>query len=208
MAEAQPPSRRIRAGDDDREAILKVLEDSFAAGRLDDAELRERQDRALRVRYLDEASELVDDLPEGRALGLDDEAPVEPMPAVRHSGELAAPDLGGSLTFMSGKQRILPFGTERMSNFAWWGGDDIDVSEAMGPGRTITLTLSAIMGGHNVYVPEGVRVIDESIAIMAGNDIDKQAQGDGSNGTLIIKGFLFWAGSEIKLAGNKKGKKS
>ena len=34
---------------------------------------------------------------------------------------------------------------------------------------------------------------------MAGNDIHKGAQGDGSNGTLIIKGFLFWAGSDIKL---------
>lgn len=51
-----------------------------------------------------------------------------------------------------------------------------------------------------MFVPEGVRVIDQSVAIMAGNDIKRRAQGDGSNGTLVLKGFLWWGGNDVKLA--------
>jgi len=47
-----------------------------------------------------------------------------------------------------------------------------------------------------------VRVLDQSMAIMAGSDVDTNAQGDGSNGTLVIEGFLFWAGHSVKLADN------
>lgn len=48
--------------------------------------------------------------------------------------------------------------------------------------------------------PPGVRVLDESIAIMAGNEIKKKARGDGSNGTLILRGLIFWAGSTVRLS--------
>lgn len=203
MSESQPPARRIRAGDQEREALLNILDQAYADGRLDADELRERQGKALQLRFTDEMADLVSDLPEGQ--DVDPGTTVAPRPSAPPA--TAPAEYGASVTIMTGKSVTLPAGTEHMSNFAWWGGDDIDCTEALGPGRTLTLELNAIMAGHNIYVPEGVRVLDEAIAIMAGNDIHKGAQGDGSNGTLIIKGFLWWAGSDIFLAGSKKDKR-
>lgn len=190
----------MRAGDRERDELLSTLEQAYAAGRLELDELTERQSKALRVRYTDEIAEIVADLPEG--IGLTDPSAVVPQPPP--SGGPAAASYGTSVSIMSGKDIMLPAGTRHMSDFAFWGGNEIDVSEAMGPGRVVTLELHAIMGGNNVWVPEGVRVIDESVAIMAGNEVKKGAQGDGSNGTLVLKGFLFWGGSEVKLASKRK----
>ena len=47
---------------------------------------------------------------------------------------------------------------------------------------------------------EAATAASRAVAIMAGNDISPEAQGDGSNGTLILKGFLWWAGHDVKRA--------
>lgn len=190
------PRKRLRAGDADRDAILHVLQQSHAEGRLSIDELGERQDIVLRAKFLDEFDGVVEDLPEGRALI----AAEGGEPAVRRPAPLpatGAPERT-SVTFMSGRDVVIEPGVRHYTNFAWWGGDNIDLTAAMGPGVVITLELHAIMAGHDIYVPDGVRVLDESLAIMAGNDIHRDARGDGSNGTVILKGFLWWAGHDIR----------
>lgn len=197
-----PPRKRMRAGDADRDAVLHVLKQAHAEGRLSLEEMGERQDHVLQATFLDQISAVVDDLPEGREL----------VPA--ESGELAERRPAGiaattrpestTVTFMSGKDITVRPGTRLLRNFAWWGGDDIDLSAAMGPDVVLTLELHAVMAGHNIYVPEGVCVVDESLAIMAGNDIDREARGDGSNGTVILKGFLWWAGHDVKLSDTRR----
>ena len=196
------PSRRFRAGDADRDAILQVLQRAHVEGRLSVEELSERQDQALRATYTDEFAVLVADLPEGREL-----APDDAHHLVRQSASLPL-QVGEAdtttFTFMSGRDVDIAAGTRHYLNFAWWGGDDIDLTAAMGPGVVITLELHAIMAGHDIYVPEGVRVVDESIAVMAGNSIDREAKGDGSQGTVVLKGFLFWAGHDVKLGSSRR----
>ncbi len=201
MSEMEP-RKRLRAGDADRDAVLIVLQQAHADGRLSIEELGERQDRVLAARYMDEFDAVVEDLPEGRELMAQDRGDLagrraSPLPAT------GAPERT-TVTFMSGRDITVEPGTRRYTNFAWWGGDNMDLTVAMGPGVVITLELHAIMAGHDIYVPEGVRVVDESIAIMAGNDIDRQAQGDGSNGTVILKGFLWWAGHDVKLGATRR----
>ena len=195
------PRKRLRVGDADRDAVLTVLQQAHAEGRLSIEELGERQDQVLRAKYSDQLDDVVDDLPEGRELMATD------------SGHLAArrpapPAIGEAerttVTIMSGREITIEPGTRLYRNLAWWGGDNIDLTSAMGPGVVVTLELHAIMAGHDIYVPEGVRVVDESIAIMAGNDVDREAQSDGSNGTVILKGFLWWAGHDVKLAGSRR----
>lgn len=201
-AMTEVPAPRYRAGDADRDAALEILQRAYEAGRLTFTDMQERQDRALSCVYTDELRPLVADLPEGDELG---ERPGATVLVPRRSvvPETAPAHGGASLTVMSGRDVVVESGTRDLSDFAWWGGNNYDLSEAMGPGRVVTLHLHAVMAGHNLYVPEGVRVIDQSVAIMAGNDIDRFAQGDGSNGTLILKGVLFWAGSDVKLAGDR-----
>lgn len=197
MSDMVPP-KRVRAGDADRDAVLEILQQAHAEGRLSIDELGERQDRVLRATYMDQFDDLVDDLPGGRGLGTTDSeglAPRRPAP-VPGRGQ---PERT-TVTFLSGREVTIESGTRRYTNFAWWGGDHIDLSPAMGPGVVVELHLHAIMAGHDIYVPEGVRVVDESIAIMAGNDIAQEARGDGSNGIVVLKGFLWWAGHDVKLA--------
>lgn len=184
------PKRRTRAGDADREQTLSILQDAYAEGRLSLDEMSERQDRALACRYVDELPALVEDLPGAQLLPGRDATP---------SAAQLPREAPFALAFMSGRTIALGPGQTSMSSFAWWGGNDIDLTAAMGPGVVVTLTLNAVMGGNSIVVPPGVRILDQSLAIMAGNDI-QSAQGDGSNGTLVLKGFLWWAGNSVKLA--------
>lgn len=199
MSETPASRKRLRASDAERDQILEVLQEAYGAGRLEVGELAERQEAALQSRFTDELSGLVQDLPEGARLDMRESGravssrPIaDPVPAQGNRGHLTA-------TIMSGKSVDLAAGSTHYRNFAWWGGNNIDVTAAMGPGAVVVLELHCVMAGHEIFVPEGVRVIDESTAIMAGNDIERQAKGDGSNGTLILRGFLWWAGSDVKL---------
>ncbi len=196
------PRKRFRAGDADRDEVLTVLQKAHADGRLSIEELGERQDRVLGAKYIDEFDAVIDDLPEGRELMTQDRGHLtarrpSPLPAT------GAPERT-TVTFMSGRDITIEPGTRRYTNFAWWGGDNVDLTSVMGPGVVVTLELHAIMAGHDIYVPEGVRVLDESIAIMAGNDIHGGARGDGSNGTVILKGFLWWAGHDVWLSSSRR----
>lgn len=222
MSAQEPPARRLRAGDGDRNRVIGVLRRAHQAGRLTPDEHAERHARAARAVHLDELPDLVADLPEyegwqllpgaEEATDLPAVPPgVDTAPAAADSAAVPAPryealpatapaDAGFTVSVMSGRDVSLDPGTEELSNFAWWGGNNYDLTRAMGPGRTVTLTLSAVMAGSDIRVPRGVRVIDRSIAIMAGNEIEQEAQGDGSNGTLVLKGFLWWAGNTVELA--------
>lgn len=55
--------RPIRASDRDRECVVEVLKDAFAAGCLDSGELEQRSGEAYRARTLDELHDLTADLP-------------------------------------------------------------------------------------------------------------------------------------------------
>lgn len=198
MSDANLPERRIRASDAERDQVLTAVQKGYESGRLDLGEMKDRQDKVLRVRYLDELPDIVADLPEGRGLALQPDASVEPRP--EWAPETGPADGGFTVSIMSGRSVVVESGTRELRNFAWWGGNDYDLTQALGPGRIVTLTLHAVMAGSDIVVPPGVRVVDRSVAIMAGNDIAAEAQGDGRNGTLVLKGVLWWAGNDVKLA--------
>ena len=49
-------------------------------------------------------------------------------------------------------------------------------------------------------MPRGVRVLDESNRLlMSTNDVEPAAQGDGSNGTLVLRGTQILSGSAVRL---------
>ena len=181
--------------------------DAHAAGRLDLAELDERQTQVITSRFLDELTPLVADLPEGQSLVLM-AGPHQgrgvaaysaaPMPAIYDQ-----PPTVSTVSVLSGKNLKPQRGVEKIAAFQFWGGEDIDLTEAFGPGITITYEAVSIMAGSSIVVPEGVRVQDNTVNIMAGNDIRPKAQGDGSNGTLVLSGFSLMAGHSVKLAKNK-----
>lgn len=186
---------RMRAGDADRDVIIDVLQDAHANGRLSLDEFGERQSQALEARFHDELAPLVADLPERGA------GSAVAAPRHGHQSHAVAPGsipAAWSATVLSGRDITLAPGSAGLKDIAFWGGSEIHLDEVMGPGVTVTLELHAIMAGHDIYVPEGVRVVDESFAVMAGNEIKNKAKGDGSQGTLVLRGFLFWAGHTVR----------
>lgn len=187
---------RIRAGDAERDQILGVLQRSFEEGRLDLSELHERQNQVLNAKFLDELAEVTTDLPNLPAVAADAGLVAAAQRSVPVAGGV---DAGFTLSIMSGRQVSLAPDMDSASGFAWWGGNEYYLSDALGPGKVVTLNLSAIMGGHVVHVPAGVRVMDRTLSIMAGVTIAHGAQGDGSCGTLVLRGFVFWAGISVEL---------
>ncbi|MDO5533532.1 MAG: DUF1707 domain-containing protein [Propionibacteriaceae bacterium] len=188
--------KRLRASDEDRDAVLTVLHDAYVAGRLDLADLTERQEQALASRYIDQLPGLVADVPEGRELDgrwgrVTRRRPKAPAAA---RGEGA----GWTATILTGRRIDLERGVS-VRNFTFMGGNDIYLRDALGPGVILTLDVPAIMGGHNLHVPRGVRVVEETQGVAGGNSIRRSAQGDGSNGTLVLRGMLVLGGHTVKL---------
>ncbi|WP_209325777.1 DUF1707 SHOCT-like domain-containing protein [Brevibacterium renqingii] len=213
-----PPARRIRASDKDRDAVLGVITEAVSSGRLDPNETAERQDEAISAKFLDELIPLIEDLPEGhellRALQRQTGQGGAPGTAVTRSGSnvpgpLADPGSASpmnSVAVLSGREVDVPPGTAAVTTYALMGGDDIDLCDVMGPGVTVELASYAMWAGHNIFVPPGVRIRDETINIMAGNEIRASAKGDGSNGILVLKGFSLMAGHDVRLAKGYRAK--
>ena len=105
------PARRIRIGDADRNAALMVLQEAHAAGRLDLSELEERQERALEAKYRVELDDLIDDLPEGRALIAQSDGAPAGAPAVGARGSHVPTRVGEDrpfhLALLSGRDIVL-----------------------------------------------------------------------------------------------------
>ena len=190
--------RRIRVGDAEREVTLTALQEAHAAGRLDLSELDERQTKVLRSRYVEDLLTVVADLPEGDGLfsGAGLATVTQPAaPAQRLQGDSMT-----RLAFMGGHTTTPEKGVTSLNNFCWWGGAEIDLTECMGPGVVFTLTSFNVMGGTQVFVPEGVKVVDNTIPLMGGCGVERDARGDGSNGTLVIRGLAFWGGQGVSLS--------
>lgn len=198
---ADLPQRRLRAGDADRDHALTIVQRAYEAGRLDLDEMRERQEKALKAKFTDELPALVADLPEGGELVARETGDVAYVadPAYEALPASGPADGGSHVAIMSGRDVLVEPGTRDIACLSFWGGNTYDLTQAMGPGRIITLTLNSIMGGCDVYVPPGVRVVDQSTAIMGGNGIKPSAQGDGSNGTVVIQGLQLMGGNDVKL---------
>lgn len=196
---------RIRASHAEREATLDVLQQAFVRGRISPAELSARQDVTLRSRYRDELGPLMADLPEARefrarvALASARTWRPQSSPAVRSDAAINH-RAGMSWSLFTSRSYDLAPGQSLVRNFAWWGGDVMDLRSVMGPGVVVVLELHAVMGGHTIHVPRGVRVLDESNRLlMSTNDVEPAAQGDGSNGTLVLRGTQILSGSAVRL---------
>ena len=214
--EPAPRTPRLRAGDEERDAVLDVLARAHGAGRLDPAEVDERQRHTLRARFVDELPDLIDDLPEGRDLAARFASHADRGEHRRSSpGTLAHASTGDivpvtpgsgppetTVAVMSGREHVVEPGTGLVRSFGLMGGDEIYLGDVMGPGVEVTLECYAMWAGNDIYVPAGVKVLDRTTNLMAGNTIAKNARGDGSNGTVVLTGFSLMAGHDVKLDPN------
>jgi uncharacterized protein DUF1707/cell wall-active antibiotic response 4TMS protein YvqF len=133
----------LRASDADREQALAVLREHVVAGRLTLDEFCERVDAALRARVAGELAQLHDDLP----------AALMRSPGSRRRPALFTTALLGRVV-RRGRFRL-----RRWSLAASAFGDlDFDLRDATVDEERAAVTVLAVFGNVDLYVPEGVNV--------------------------------------------------
>ncbi|MFH8972909.1 DUF1707 domain-containing protein [Streptomyces sp. NPDC017890] len=193
----------LRASDADRERVAEVLRDALAEGRLDMAEFQERLDTTYSARTYGELAPITRDLPVG---SVDGPPRVSMTKEPERSGDWAGRITGGegssswAVAVMSGFQRkgrwTVP---RRFNSFAFWGGGEIDLREAVFADREVVINCVAIMGGMNVIVPPGVEVIVRGVGVMGGFDHREEGvPGDPGAPRVVVTGFALWGGVGVE----------
>jgi len=154
---------RLRASDADRDRAAAVLNEALAHGRLTAEEHSERLDALYAAKTHADIVPVIDDLPAASAL-------VAPSPGASPATKA---DQGRRLVAVFGgisrKGRWHPEPVTRI--VAVCGGAELDLRDAVLPGREITINVVAVCGGAEITVPPEMRVIDTGSAIMGGRDI-------------------------------------
>ena len=187
----------LRASDADREQTAELLRRAAGEGRLTVDELDDRLAEAFAARTRAELEALVADvvLSGDAALGVPVGAPGASLPVV--PGEGATKWL---ISIMSGHDRRGHWRVgPKVINFNFWGGSEIDLNDAVLSARHTEIRVISIMGGADVYVPEGLDVQVSQFALMGGNDV-KLGRGRPVPGgpTVHLRLFSLMGGSDVK----------
>jgi hypothetical protein len=185
----------LRASDADRDQVANVLSTAYAEGRLTREEHDERLSQVMAARTFEELIPLTQDLVFTGA----------PAPAVGQqqdnridtSGADPTPDrmvavFGG--TTRKGRWRV----RRRIEAYALFGGQDLDMREAVFESPVTEISGFWCFGGMEVKVPEGVEVQDQTMGIFGGTDISKVGDPAPGAPVLIIKGVAPFGGVSVK----------
>lgn len=193
----------MRAGDADRDRVAQVLRDAAGEGRLTLDELDERLDAVYAAKTYADLEPLTRDLPATGAgtapahLGGADWRPVD-----------GAPSWSSGIGVMSGFTRTGVWNVPRaFTAFAFWGGGKIDLREARFTGPEVTIRAFALMGGVQVIVPDDITVHVKGIGVMGGFDHGASAVGAPGSPTVVVRGFAFWGGVDVKRKARRQRKK-
>ncbi|MFJ5549774.1 DUF1707 domain-containing protein [Streptomyces sp. NPDC093225] len=203
MSEELP---ELRASDADRELVVERLRDALAEGRLDMGEFEERLEAAYTSRTYGELAPLTRDLP-----GAPPVAPPAPVGSAEHRavepGAASWPGrIGGqgtsstAVAVMSGFERkgrwTVP---QRFNAVAVMGGGEIDLREADFAAREVVVNCVAVMGGIEITVPPGVEVDMRGLGVMGGFGVRRTDHPvDPRAPRLVVTGFAFWGGVEVR----------
>jgi DUF1707 SHOCT-like domain len=153
---------RLRASDKDRDRAASVLNEGLAEGRLTAQEHSERLDAIYAAKTHADLVPLLEDLPAAQA---DSAALVRASTgADRPRNRIVAIFSGAT---RKGAWRVPPSSTV----VTVFGGVDIDLRDAILPGREITIRAVSVFGGLSITVPPEMRVIDSGVAVFGGRDV-------------------------------------
>jgi Domain of unknown function (DUF1707)/Cell wall-active antibiotics response 4TMS YvqF len=81
-----------------------------------------------------------------------------------------------------------------------FGGADIDLRDAILPGREISMRAVSVFGGLSITVPPEMRVIDSGVAIFGGRDVSGEiAESAAPDGPVLrLQGACVFGGVSVK----------
>lgn len=147
----------IRASDAEREAVVERLSEHTTTGRLTLAELEERIGLAYRAKTRDELAKLTTDLPEPTA------GTAVPASSGRRVTRTMFAMMGGSEK--RGRWRV----GKKLTSVAIMGGHTIDLREAELESEDTTIVVVCVMGGTDIYVPDGIDLDVGGFSLMGGS---------------------------------------
>ncbi|MEV8630522.1 DUF1707 domain-containing protein [Streptosporangium sp. NPDC051023] len=157
----------LRASDADRDRVATVLAEALATGRLTSVEHADRLEATYNAVTVGELAPITGDLPDITASSGQPSAVRQEVSAVFSKVVRGGRWIAGRHTTLS----------------ATFGALIVDLSDAVLPGREITLEVNSLFGKLIVRVPENAHVIDEVGALFAKRGISGGLGSD--NGPVI-----------------------
>jgi hypothetical protein len=163
----------LRASDADRDQVAALLNEAYASGRLTSPEHADRLEATYQARTMGELEPLIVDLPKVR------------------SSTAAAPiateqTVNAVFSKVVKRGRWIASRHTRLS--ATYGALIVDLSEAVLPGREITLSISAFAAKLIIRVPPNAQVIDEVGAMFAKRQVSGDNTPDGDGPVIRVTG--------------------
>ena len=140
-----------RAADRDRDEVAVILGEALATGRLTSEEHAERLEAVYEARTYGDLVPITRDLPHERTCGV-----VLPESTVRREVSATLSKVHRAGRWVPGRH------TELRASF---GALIVDMSEAVLPGREITIAANSLFGKLIVRVPANARIVDEGGAV-------------------------------------------
>lgn len=207
----------IRASDADRDKVAERLREALAEGRLSPVEHEERLDTLYKAKTMGELSPLVEDLP-SQGSGLD-YAAMERHSDAPSGMEVLGSEARGLAGQSKGSENLVAVfgGCERKGRWlveprtnvsVLCGGVELDLREAVLSQHEVTVQVAVILGGVDITVPHGVRVINNTSSILGGADLHGTDQFTDPNAPVVrLTGTCVLGGVDVKAKGPKrKGK--
>jgi hypothetical protein len=179
----------LRVSDVDRERTVAVLGEHHAVGRLTYEEFVERMDSAYKARTQAELDRLTSDLPSTSS----------PPPEREHGRKRR-----WVVSIMSGTNRTEEVADEHVI-LDVMGGSDLDLRHARFPTGEARVTAIAIMGGSEIWVPDGARVELTGFALMGGND--NRVPGGGSGPLIRVRAWSLMGGIDVRTGTRRRDRK-
>ncbi|GGO83209.1 hypothetical protein GCM10012289_76190 [Nonomuraea cavernae] len=153
----------LRASDADRDRVAAVLSEALATGRLTSVEHADRLDAAYTAKTVGELVPLTQDLPHVTS---------SHVPSV-----VERQTIDSKFSKVIRKGRWVASRHTRLS--ATFGALIVDLSDAVLPGREITLEADARFSKMIVRVPDNARVIDEGASMFGKRNVSGGSEDDG-----------------------------
>jgi hypothetical protein len=182
---------RLRASDADRDRAAAVLSEALAEGRLSAQEHSERLDSIYAAKTQADLVPLLDDLPVPAGAAVP--AASAALERSYHGGPIVA-IFGGAVR--KGRWRVPPSSTV----VTVFGGADLDLRDAILPGREITIKAISVFGGISITVPPEIRVVDSGVAVFGGRDVaDETPESENPDSPVLrIQGACVFGGISVK----------
>ncbi|SIO86056.1 DUF1707 domain-containing protein [Nocardiopsis sp. JB363] len=208
----------IRASDADRDQVAERLRDALAEGRLSPVEHEDRLDTLYKAKTLGELAPIVSDLPGASAAGIPGLSPKERGDTTdgmeilgRDARDLAGQSKGSEnlvAVFGAAERRGRWLVEPRTNVSVLCGGVELDLREAVLSRHEVTIQLAVILGGVEITVPHGVRVINNTSAILGGTDLHGTDQVTDPNAPVVhLTGTCMLGGVDVKAKKVKKNRK-